>query len=61
MINNEDDKRTKVGYSKITRDGLAFAELKWIVDMQKEGLCLEQLPEGAGPNSRTYWEKNYEN
>ena len=36
---------------------LAFAELKWIVNMQKDGLCLEQLPEGAGPNSRTYWEK----
>lgn len=40
---------------------LAFAELKWIVDMQKEGLCLEQLPEGAGPNSRTYWENHYQN
>ena len=40
---------------------LAFAELKWIVDMQKEGLCLEQLPEGAGPNSRTYWESHYKN
>lgn len=38
---------------------LAFAELKWIVDMQKDGLCLEQLPEGAGPNSRTYWENHY--
>ena len=40
---------------------LAFAELKWIVDMQKEGLCLDQLPEGAGPNSNTYWEKHYKN
>ncbi len=40
---------------------LAFAELKWIVDMQKEGLCLEQLPEGAGPYSGAYWEKYYKN
>ena len=40
---------------------LAFAELKWIVDMQKEDLCLEQLPEGASPNSRKYWEKYYKN
>ena len=40
---------------------LAFAELKGIVDMHKEGLCLDQLPEGAGPNSNTYWEKHYKN
>jgi hypothetical protein len=40
---------------------LAFAELKWIVGMQKEGLCLDQLPEGAGPNSRAYWERHYKN
>lgn len=40
---------------------LAFAELKWIVNMQKDGQCLEQLPEGAGPNPRTYWENHYKN
>ena len=40
---------------------LAFAELKAIVEYQKNEQCLEQLPEGVGSSERKYWEDHYKN
>ena len=38
---------------------LALAELQQIVKYQKDNQCLEQRPEGVGPNEMRYWELNY--
>ena len=38
---------------------LALAELQQIVKYQKDNQCLEQRPEGVGPNEMKYWESNY--
>lgn len=38
---------------------LALAELNWIVEYQDKGECIEQRPEGAGPNVKAFWEKNF--
>ena len=38
---------------------LALAEIQQIVEYQKLGQCLEQLPEGAGKYERKYWEERY--
>lgn len=38
---------------------LALAEISEIVKYQKEGQCLDQLPEGVGMNEKKFWEKNY--
>lgn len=38
---------------------LAYSELKYIVMYQKNGECLNQLPEGIGSNEFKYWESNY--
>lgn len=38
---------------------LVLAELEEIVNYQKKGQCLEQMPEGVGKNEKNYWEMNY--
>lgn len=38
---------------------LALAEIQQIAKYQELGQCLEQLPEGVGPNQKEYWERNY--
>lgn len=38
---------------------LALAELQEIVEYQKKGQCLDQLPEGVGDKEKKYWERNY--
>ncbi len=38
---------------------LALAEISEIVKYQKEGQCLEQMPEGVGMNEEKFWEENY--
>lgn len=38
---------------------LALAEIQQIVEYQKLGQCLEQLPEGVGKYEKKYWEENY--
>ena len=38
---------------------LALAEISEIVKYQKEGQCLDQMPEGVGMNEEKFWEENY--
>lgn len=38
---------------------LALAEISEIVKYQREGQCLEQMPEGVGMNEEKFWEENY--
>lgn len=38
---------------------LAFAELKWITEYQKNDDCLNQLPDGVGKNEEDYWINKY--
>lgn len=38
---------------------LALAEISEIVKYQKEGQCLDQMPEGVGMNEDKFWEENY--
>lgn len=38
---------------------LAFVEISEIVKYQKQGQCLEQMPEGVGMNEEKFWEENY--
>ena len=38
---------------------LAFTEISEIVKYQKEGQCLNQMPEGVGMNEEKFLEENY--
>lgn len=38
---------------------LALAEISEIVKYQKEGQCLDQMPEGVGMDEEKFWEENY--
>ena len=38
---------------------LALAELEKIVEFQKKGECLDQLPEGTTAYQKRYWENKY--
>lgn len=38
---------------------LALAEISEIVKYQKQGQCLEQMPEGVGINEEKFWKENY--
>ena len=47
--------------TKFTRAAhrLALAELQEIVQYQKMGQCLFQMPDGVGEYEKKFWEKNY--
>ena len=38
---------------------LAVAELYWITKYQNIEECLDQMPEGVGPNEEEYWRNHY--